>query len=179
MPLIKKYLELADHVFIGGALHNDFLKSLGYEIGQSLIDAEEFDLKPMLQNKKLVLPLDVLVNSPEGHFKRKVNEVRSNESIIDIGENSVAKLEELISNSKLILWNGPLGKYEEEGEKATEAVLRAISESSAQSIIGGGDLVSIIDRLGIEDKFSFVSTGGGATLDFLIEGSLPGIRALG
>ena len=95
-----------------------------------------------------------------------------------IGEEKIEVLKDLIGKSKFILWNGPLGKYENGFGGATEEVLKFISKSSAMSIIGGGDTAAIISKLKIEDKFGFVSTGGGATLDFLSKGTLPGIRVL-
>ena len=95
------------------------------------------------------------------------------------GKSSLAeKLKELIGKSKFILWNGPLGKYESGFGGATEEVLKIISKSSAHSVIGGGDTVAIVSKLKLENKLGFVSTGGGATLDFLAKGTLPGIKVL-
>ena len=107
-----------------------------------------------------------------------MNDIKKDESIIDIGKETVKKLEMLIKKSQLILWNGPLGKYEDGGEKATKKILKAVAGARAESIIGGGDTVDLISHMKIENKFSFVSTGGGATLDFLANGTLPGIKAL-
>ena len=84
----------------------------------------------------------------------------------------------LIKKSKLILWNGPLGKYEDGGAGATKKILKLVAKSKAESIIGGGDTVSLINKMNMENKFSFVSTGGGAMLDFLVDGTLPGIKML-
>ena len=178
MPLIKKYLKLADYVFIGGALADDFLKAKGYEVGESLIDDESYDIAKILKNKKLLLPVDVLVNADGKLVNKNIGEVLPDDSIIDIGTETVKNLIELVKESKLVLWNGPLGKYEERGDKATKMILKALTEAKNQSIIGGGDTVELISEMHIEKKFSFVSTGGGATLDFLVNGSLPGIKAL-
>jgi phosphoglycerate kinase len=98
--------------------------------------------------------------------------------ILDIGKETVKDLVPLIKKAKLILWNGPLGKYEDGGAKATKKILKLVATSKAESIIGGGDTVDIISKMKMENKFSFVSTGGGATLDFLANGTLPGIKAL-
>jgi phosphoglycerate kinase len=179
MPLIEKYLELADHVFVGGALADDFLKAEGDEVGKSLVDDADYDLGKTLKNKKLILPIDVLVRSGDKFINKKANEVKKNETILDIGKETVENLLPLIAKAKLILWNGPLGKYEDHGAEATKEILKLVAASSAESIIGGGDTVALISELKIEDKFSFVSTGGGATLDFLANGTLPGIKALG
>lgn len=179
MPLIEKYLELADCVFVGGALANDFLKASGYEVGKSLVDDEEYNIEQVLKNKKLILPDDVVVRSGDKLVNKKVNEVGRHEIILDIGSETVESLKPLIAEAKLILWNGPLGKYEDGGDKATKEILKLISLSKAESIVGGGETVALITELEMEDKFSFVSTGGGATLEFLTSGTLPAIKALG
>ncbi|MFA5095584.1 MAG: phosphoglycerate kinase [Candidatus Paceibacterota bacterium] len=184
MPVIQKYLKLADYVFIGGALANDLLKAKGYEIGKSLVDDTDFNFRKILQNKKLILPEDVLVRNDTFPARagfvslKKVNEVKKDEVILDIGNETVKNLAQLIKKSKLVLWNGPLGKYESGGEEATKKILKLVARAKTESIIGGGDIVSIVSKLKMEKKFTFVSTGGGATLDFLINGTLPGIKAL-
>lgn len=178
MPLIKKYLKLADQVFIGGALANDFLKAKGYNIGKSLVDDSKYDIKKILKNKKLILPVDVLVKSKNKFIYKNINEVQSDEYILDIGSKTIKNLAPLIKNSKVILWNGPLGKYEDGGAEGTKKILKLVGSSKAESIIGGGDTVTLISEMKMEKKFSFVSTGGGATLDFLANGTLPGIKAL-
>jgi phosphoglycerate kinase len=179
MPLIKKYLKLADYVFVGGALLNDFLKDEGCEIGKSLIDENNYGISEFIKNKKLILPEDVIVKSRDKLINKKINQIGKDEYILDIGNQSVKNLMPIIKKSKLILWNGPLGKYEDGGEKSTKQILKLVAGSRAESIIGGGDTVAIISKMKIEKKFSFVSTGGGATLDFLANGTLPGIKALG
>lgn len=178
MPLIEKYLKLADCVFVGGALSNDFLKASGFEVGKSLIDDADYNVEHVLKDKKLLLPDDVKIKSESGLVNKKVNEIEKSEIILDIGNQTVEGLAPLIKSAKFILWNGPLGKYEDGGGVSTEKILKLVAESDAESIIGGGDTVAIISKLKIEKDFSFVSTGGGATLDFLVNGTLPGIDAL-
>ncbi len=178
MPLIKKYLKLADYVFIGGALLNDFLKAKGYEVGKSLIDGDNYGIEKILKNKKIILPSDVVVDTDGAFSSKKVNEVGTSDVIIDIGRASIEIIAPYIQKSKLILWNGPLGKYEGGGDKATREILKLVASSKAESIIGGGDTVTLISEMKMENKFSFVSTGGGATLDFLSSGTLPGVKAL-
>jgi len=121
----------------------------------------------------------VVVKKGNKFINKKVNNIEKDETIIDIGDESVKKIELLIKKSKFILWNGPLGKYEDGGAKATKKILKLVASSKAESIIGGGDTVALISKMKMDKKFSFVSTGGGATLDFLVNGTLPGIKALG
>lgn len=178
MPLIEKYLKLADSVFIGGALAHDFLKAQGYEVGKSLVDEGKYDIQEVLKSKKLILPTDVVVQSGNKLINKEVTEIQKDEIILDIGPETIKNLATIIKKSKLILWNGPLGKYEDGGAEGTKEILKLIAASKAESIIGGGDTVALISELKMEDKFSFVSTGGGATLEFLVNGTLPGITAL-
>lgn len=178
IPLIKKFLRQADHIFIAGAIANDFFKAKGYEVGTSLVSDANFQITPLLKAKNLILPIDVEVTK---NFKNRTTwptDVMSDESIVDIGPQSVLALKDLINKSEFILWNGPLGKYEDGFGEATEEILKIISRSKAYSVIGGGDTTALISKLKIEDKIGFVSTGGGATLDFLSKGTLPGIRVL-
>ena len=182
MPLIKKYLKLADYVFIGGALANDFFKEKGYEVGKSLIDEGNFGIKDMLKNKKLILPCDVVVKNGEKFLNKKSDEMGIDDIQFDAGSESIKNLALIIKKSKMILWNGPLGEYESGGDKGTKEVLKLVARQTkiakVESIIGGGDTVELISEMKMEKKFSFVSTGGGATLDFLANGTLPGIKAL-
>ncbi len=178
IPLIEKYLNLADHIFIGGALSNDLLKAKGYEVGQSLVSKESFGIEEVLKSSKLILPVDVKVLSGGKLVNKKVDEVGKDEIILDIGEETVKNLEPIIKNSKFILWNGPLGKFEDGGAEGTKKILRLVADSGAESILGGGETVVLVRQENMENEFSFVSTGGGATLDFLANGTLPGIKAL-
>jgi len=178
IPLIKKYLKLADHVFIGGALLNILLKAKGYEIGRSLFEKGNFGVGELLKSNKLILPVDVVVKSGSFLVNRRIDEVQKDEFILDVGNKSVNLLKLYIKNSKLILWNGPLGKSEVINSGSTKGVLKLVAAAKAESIICGGDTVEVISKMKMENKFTFVSTGGGSTLDFLANGTLPGIKAL-
>lgn len=178
LPLIKKFLNKADHVFVGGALFNEFLEKAGFNIGKSKIDKNFILPKNILNNKKILLPTDVLVENNGKFYNRKIQDIQKEDFIIDIGTESTKFLSETVLRSKLILWNGPLGKYEDGGDKATRTILKEISKTKSVSIIGGGDTVDLVNELNLENKFTFVSTGGGATLEFLSQGTLPGIQAL-
>lgn len=178
IPLLKKYLKSADYVFIGGELANDFFKAKGLAIGQSKTDSELPALKSMLKDKKLILPETVVVMRDGKKQTIAVTEVGPDESIFDIGTPSIMKLSEIIKKAKLILWNGPMGFYEGGYVKGTEEILKLLAQAKADTIIGGGDTAVLVDRKKMSDKFTFVSTGGGATLEFLARGTLPGIKAL-
>jgi len=178
IPLIKKFIRQADNIFIAGAIANDFFKVKGYEIGISLADDGNFQIPLLLKNKNIILPVDIeVVKNSKRHFA-KSTEVMPDENIVDIGPQSILLLKDLINKSGFILWNGPLGKYENGFGGATEEILKIISKNKVPNVIGGGDTTALISKLKIEDKLGFVSTGGGAMLDFLAKGSLPGLRAL-
>lgn len=178
MPLLKKFLNKADSVFVGGSIVNNFFKVAGNEIGQSVYDPEELDgVAEMLMNPKLRIPTDVVVEG-DGSRTCAISEVHADERIVDAGPESIAFLAPEIAQTKLIIWNGPLGWYEKGYTDATKQLLTLIAGSEATSIIGGGDTVTLLDEMHMTDKFSFVSTGGGAMLDFLANESLPGIEVL-
>jgi 3-phosphoglycerate kinase len=183
LPLIHKYLEKADTVFVAGALANDLFKQKGYEVGTSLLTEGDFDLENIINNPKLITPVDVMVLKPDGTTEFKSpDSVSSDEYISDVGPKTIEKLKELVGESKTIVWNGPLGKYKKGFKDKTEELARIIasatSENGADSIVGGGDTLASIDVAEFEHGFSFVSTGGGAMLDYLVNETLPGIEAL-
>ncbi len=179
-PLIEKCLALYDHVFVGGAIANDFFKAMGYEVGRSLISDNSTGVFDLLRgHDNLMLPADVTVQNQE-----KINRVSTpetvarDESILDAGPASIEALKPHIESAKFILWNGPLGNYEAGFNTYTEELAKLIADSSAVSIVGGGDTVAAIAKLNLDDKFTFLSTGGGAMLDFLAEGTIAGIEAI-
>ena len=163
LPLLEKFVHIADEIFVGGALANNFLKMQGVDVGDSLVDDEEFGLSKLLETKKILLPEDTIV---------------VNNKIMDAGPITMENLKSKIVAAKLVLWNGPLGFYELGYKVATLQLAKMISEFGHESIVGGGDTIAAINELNLFDKFSFVSTGGGAMLDFLATGTLPGIEAL-
>lgn len=178
IPFIKKLLRLSDNVFVGGAIANDFLKAKGYEIGKSLVGEENYQIPLFLKNKKLILPEDLIVSSGKKKRIANIDNVDRNEFISDIGPATISKISELVKEAKTILWNGPLGKYEDGYSQSSVELLKEITKSKAVSIIGGGDTVALVTNLKLEKKITFLSTGGGATLDFLTKGMLPGLRPL-
>jgi phosphoglycerate kinase len=175
LPLIEKFLGIADYLFIGGALANDIYKVRGLETGASLLSDSSIDLRPISSNKKVIVPSDVVV---QGKVQKDVNEVLVTDKILDAGSATIAEMVDVLHEVKYVLWNGPLGDYENGYSEGTEMLARAIAESGVRSIVGGGDTVAVIRNANLLDKFSFVSTGGGAMLDFLAKGTLVGVEAL-
>lgn len=177
-----------EHVFVGGALANDFFKASGREVGKSLVSAADSAVvRRLLANSRIVLPVDSLaltaeaVHALDAKMRAHVAElgqVRPNEIILDHGPKTSELLRELVHGAKTVLWNGPLGNYERGFTDATDALAYAIAESGAHSIVGGGDTVAAIEKRGLLPHFSFVSTGGGAMLEYLAHGTLPGIAVL-
>jgi len=180
MPLLKKFLEIADQVFIGGVLANDFFRDEELPVGRSSVDTYNSNLTSLLKTGKIILPEDALVQGIDSKktISKQVREVCPGDRIVDVGMRTIKSLAPIVKKAKLILWNGPLGFYEGGFDKSTAELLKLIAWSKATSIIGGGDTAVIVDKLGIAKKLSFVSTGGGATLDFLADGSLVGIDAI-
>ncbi len=177
IPLVKKFLPSADTILIGGALANDLYKAEGLEVGRSLVDNDSKAVKPFLKESKIITPREVMVTG-FSIGEKSVETVEKQEMIVDATANWVAGLEPLIAKAKFILWNGPIGNFENGYSAGTKMLAKLIVNSNAFSIIGGGDTISAIEELNIMDQFSFVSTGGGAMLDFLASGTLPGIEAL-
>ncbi len=180
VPLLDKFLGIADSVYVAGALMNDFYKAKGYFVGDSLIskEANPEDLKRMLKSPKLMLPPDVIVSDKGVNAVKPAFSVGIGEKIMDIGDQAIKELREAVMKAKLIVWNGPLGKNEGGYNKGSKELALAIGESEAVSIVGGGDVTSVVDSLQMEDKFTFVSAGGGAMLDFLANETLPGLEAV-
>lgn len=174
LPLIEKMLPTAEHVFIGGALAHTFFKYQGIEIGNSLV--EEYPaVQSLIDHSKISLPFDVIVQGMNGTRTIPHNEITSDDRIVDLGPLTLSELRPHIQNAGTIIWNGPVGWYEGGFDEGTQGLLQELSSSNAFSIIGGGDTVAVIRAHDMADQFGFVSTAGGAMLDFLSQGSLPGI----
>ena len=186
IKIIERLLTSVDHLLIGGAMAYPFLKAKGHEVGTSLCSDEDVTLaKKILATNlasKIVLPQDHLASKEFGGSPVQVNEINIPEDMmgLDIGEGTQANYKAKLSTAKTVLWNGPMGLFENEDyAKGTFTVARALSElEGAFTLIGGGDSVSAVKKSGLSEKMSHVSTGGGASLEFLEEGTLPGIQAL-
>lgn len=180
MPVIKNFIDKAEKILIGGALANDFFQAHGLDVGLSVVDNT---ISPDVESKNVILPEDLLITkdrSGRGEVEPyPVKNIGPDHLIIDIGPETAGHFAEMIKKSKMVIWNGPMG-LSEVGKFAqgTIIVAKAVA-SAAHSIIGGGDTIAAVDKLGLLEKMSFVSTGGGAMLDFLAGEKLPGLVALG
>ncbi len=178
LPLFAKFIKTADYIFIGGVLANDFLKARGFEVGKSLISKGiEEEIIRLSQNSKVILSQNVIVGNKDVSIKKSIGNVLEEDAIKDVVVSDLEVLDRVIQKSKFILWNGPMGNLEEGFLEGTQKLAKLISQSPAKSIMGGGDTISALDDSVLE-KFSFVSTAGGAMLDFLANETLPGIEAL-
>ncbi|HRS01549.1 MAG TPA: phosphoglycerate kinase [Bacteroidota bacterium] len=192
IDVIRNLLTKCDSILIGGGMAFTFLKAQGYEVGMSLIEADKIDLATDLikeakeKNVELALPDDIVIAdklSEDADVQTvSINNIPKDWIGVDIGENTIKKYSDIIQNSKTIFWNGPLGVFEiEKFAKGTYAIANALAkatEKGAITIIGGGDSASAIQKSGFADKVTFISTGGGASLEYLEGKKLPGLAAL-
>jgi len=187
--VIKNLLNKVDALLIGGGMVFTFLKSQGYEIGKSLLEPDKVELAASLikeaeeKNVKLLLPEDVVVTSElkEGlpYETVPVSQIPADKIGVDIGEETQKKFAEAIKGAKTIVWNGPMGVFEmKDYAKGTLAVAEAMAKSGAVTIVGGGDSAAAVEQLGYAKAMTHISTGGGASLEFLEGKELPGVAAL-
>lgn len=185
IPLIKTLLEKVDSLLLGGGMIFTFYKARGLGIGKSLVDKEYVEMARMLgNNEKIVLPEDIVIaddkDNPRHVLNVTVDKIPSYMYGLDIGKKSVEKFREELQDARMVVWNGPLGYYENERfAEATNEVLRFLSDrEDVKVIIGGGDSVAIVENLGLRDKFFHVSTGGGASMSLMEGKELPAVEAL-
>ncbi len=189
LGVIESLLRTADSLLVGGAMCFTFFKAQGYEVGDSLVEDDYLEEAKRLMDEageRLVLPVDVVVADAmeEGAEAGTVavDGIPSGKMGLDIGPETVALFEERIAEARTIFWNGPMGVFEIEAfAKGTEGVARAVAEASsggATSVIGGGDSVAAVNKLGLEDRMSHISTGGGASLEYVEGKELPGVAVL-
>ena len=193
IDIISNLLPRVDTIIIGGGMAYTFLKARGKEIGKSLLEADKIDLAKELLSEggeRIVLPVDCMVSDTFDFEARKVGELKSvsadaisaDQYGLDIGPKTIETFRSIISTAKTIVWNGPMGVFEiEDTARGTFAIANALADSTANgatTIIGGGDSASAVDQAGVADKVSHVSTGGGASLEFMEGKVLPGVAAL-
>jgi phosphoglycerate kinase len=179
-PLIRVLLAKYTDVFVGGALGNDLLKARGYAVGASLVSDGAVP-EDVCKNPHVLAPIDVLVERNGAAVVTELSGILPDDVIVDVGPLTSALLATKVAAAQFIVWNGPLGWYEKGYTVGSRSLAEIISKTKTQSVIGGGDTVAAIetDTFKAEHAFTFVSAGGGAMLEFMLTGDLPGIQALG
>lgn len=184
IAVIDSLLPKVDYLLIGGGMAFTFLKAKGNNIGKSLFDESNFEFaQKVASNEKIILPVDVCVAKELSETAEtrtcNVSEIADDELGADIGPETIALFRKYCLEAKTIVWNGPMGVFEMKPfESGTREVAQALADSSATSVVGGGDSAAAIEQFGLAEKVSHVSTGGGASLEFLEGKVLPGIAAL-
>lgn len=176
LKLIKELLKVCDKLIVGGGIANTFMYAKKYNIGKSLVNLENIDeIKELLTTykEKIITPIDFYVSNNGIKEYRKLNEIQDEDIIYDIGEESLKEYETIINNTKTIFINGTIGLYEDKNyEVGTKSLLTTLKNSAAKTFVGGGDAVSATNKLGFENSFYYKSTGGGATLEYIIDKTL-------
>lgn len=189
IKVIENLLTKVDTLIIGGGMSYTFYKAMGLEIGTSILDADNIDLAKMLLEKasslnvKFLLPVDIVCadefSNDAKHKTYSRDKIPSDMMGLDIGEETIKLYSEEIAKAKTVVWNGPMGVFEMENfAKGTKAIAEALAISDATTIIGGGDSAAAVEQFGLADKMSHISTGGGASLEFLEGKILPGISII-
>jgi phosphoglycerate kinase len=185
LTVLKTLATQVDQLIVGGGIANTFIAAAGYEIGESLFEADLVaEAKAMMSGGvDIPLPEDVVVSSEVSDSApsqiRPVDSVESDEMILDIGPKTAARYARILMDAGTIVWNGPVGVFEiDQFGAGTERVARAVAESSAFSIAGGGDTLAALEKYGVTDRVSYISTGGGAFLEYLEGKTLPAVAAL-
>ena len=184
LTVLETLSDKVDHLIVGGGIANTFLKAAGYPVGKSLCEDDLVDTaKALMQRVTIPLPTDVVVaktfNSDATATVKAVADVAEDDMILDIGPDSAAALAAELASAGTILWNGPVGVFEFPAfSKGTDVLSTAIAESKAFSLAGGGDTLAAIDQFGIADQISYISTGGGAFLEYVEGKILPAVAVL-
>ncbi len=187
--VINNLLDKVDKLIIGGGMAYTFLKAQGYEIGQSLLEEDKLDYaREMMQkakdkNVELILPVDIVVvqefKNDTPYKTVPIDKIEKDWMGVDIGEETRMNFTIALQNAKTVIWNGPMGVFEFRNfARGTLAVANALADLDATTIIGGGDSAAAINKLGFKNKMTHISTGGGASLEFLEGKDLPGIAAI-
>ncbi|MFA5125259.1 MAG: phosphoglycerate kinase [Patescibacteria group bacterium] len=182
--VIKNFAKVAKRILLGGALANTVLKVMGVSVGKSPIEPEMFGevKKFKLTDNNIVVPVDGVMannfNAKKGRMDA-LADIKPEELILDIGPDTVKLYENILKSAKMVMWNGPMGLIENPVfARGTRSLIRILAGSKAQTIVGGGETVQMIRKMKLENKFSFISTGGGAMLEFLEGKKLPGLKKL-
>jgi 3-phosphoglycerate kinase len=183
-PVMNALLPKVDKLLVGGAMIFTFYKSKGWNIGKSLCEDDQMTTaKILLNNEKIVLPKDVVVASEISDKAQSktvpVNKIPPEWIGLDLGEETTANFKKELKKAKTIFWNGPLGYYEiEKFAQSSYEIAKYLATLKSKVVIGGGDSAAVVEKLGLKEKYAHVSTGGGASLEFIEQGTLPGIEVL-
>lgn len=184
LDVLNALEKVCDQIIVGGGIANTFLAAAGHPVGKSLCEHDLLDAaKDIASRVEIPLPVDVVVASEFSETAtatiRNVSDVTENDMILDVGPETAGQFAELLKNAKTILWNGPVGVFEfNQFENGTKVLAHAIADSAAFSLAGGGDTVAAIDKYGVNEKISYISTGGGAFLEFVEGKTLPAVAML-
>jgi phosphoglycerate kinase len=184
LDVLNALSRVCDQIIVGGGIANTFLAAAGHPVGKSLCEHDLIDTaRDIASRVEIPLPVDVVV-APEfaenaSATTKRIDDVTDGDMILDVGPETAGKFAELLKNAKTILWNGPVGVFEfDQFGNGTQALANAIAESDAFSLAGGGDTVAAVDKYGVADKISYISTGGGAFLEFVEGKTLPAVAVL-
>lgn len=184
LDVLNSLAGICDQLIVGGGIANTFLAAAGHKVGKSLYEADLVETAKAIAAKvKVPLPVDVVVAKEFAESAvatvKAIAEVADDDMILDIGPQTAAQFAELLKTSKTILWNGPVGVFEfDQFGEGTRTLANAIADSAAFSIAGGGDTLAAIDKYGIAERISYISTGGGAFLEFVEGKVLPAVEIL-
>lgn len=186
IKVIENLVKIADYILIGGGMANTFIKADGYQTGSSLIDIENIEFCENIlkeYGEKIVLPVDTIcskeISEISSFYEKEINKIDSEDIILDIGSKTINIFKNIISKSNTIIWNGPVGMFEmKKYAKGTTEILESLKENNGKKIVGGGDTASAVINLGYKDYMTHISTGGGASLEFLEGKTLPGIGVI-
>lgn len=178
-PLLSKLLSLYDTLLLGGALGNDIIKARGLPFGASLVSPMPVPID-IASSERLLMMQDAIVKDAQGDgaHERLINDIRIGEKIVDIGPTTAYDWNTRVAQAPFVLWNGPMGMYEDGYTKGTEAMAQALAQTPGRAVVGGGDTIAAVSKFSFNPEKIFLSTGGGAMLEFLAHGTLPGIEVL-
>ena len=174
---LEALVSLADTVLIGGGMANTFLAARGVKMGASLVDGESMEVAKRIPASKIVLPVDLVLQ--DSSVAEVSKGLRDDQKALDIGPKTIAEFDAVLERARTVFWNGPMGMFEkEEFAKGTMAMARAVAEADATTVVGGGESVEAVNASGYADRITHISTGGGASLEFISGAKLPGIEVL-
>jgi len=174
---LEALVSLADTVLIGGGMANTFLAARGVKMGASLVDGESMEVAKRIPASKIVLPVDLVLQ--DSSVAEVSKGLRNDQKALDIGPKTIAEFDAVLERARTVFWNGPMGMFEkEEFAKGTMAMARAVAEANATTVVGGGESVEAVNVSGYADRITHISTGGGASLEFISGAKLPGIEVL-